>query len=72
MIIQCIEQLIQYFNGERRFFDLPLNQDGTPFQKQVWNQLTTIPLVKRSAISSSPSKQAIQKLHEPLLRQWKK
>jgi methylated-DNA-[protein]-cysteine S-methyltransferase len=42
MIIQCIEQLIQYFNGERRFFDLPLNQEGTVFQKQVWNELTSI------------------------------
>ena len=46
MIIQCIEQLIQYFNGERRFFDLPLNQEGTPFQKQVWNILTSIPFGK--------------------------
>jgi len=43
LIIQCLEQLIQYFNGERRFFDLPLNQEGTAFQKQVWNELTSIP-----------------------------
>ena len=46
MIIQCIEQLIQYFGGERRFFDLPLNQEGTPFQKQVWSELTSIPFGK--------------------------
>lgn len=46
ILIQCIEQLIQYFNGERRFFDLPLNQEGTPFQKQVWNELTSIPFGK--------------------------
>jgi methylated-DNA-[protein]-cysteine S-methyltransferase len=46
MMIQCIEQLIQYFNGERRFFDLPLNQEGTVFQKQVWNELTSIPFGK--------------------------
>ena len=32
MLIQCIEQLIQYFHGERRQFELPLNQAGTPFQ----------------------------------------
>ena len=43
LIIQCLEQLIQYFNGERRFFELPLNQEGTTFQKQVWNELTSIP-----------------------------
>jgi len=43
LLIQCLEQLIQYFNGERRLFDLPLNQEGTTFQKQVWNELTSIP-----------------------------
>ena len=43
MLIQCIEQLIQYFHGERRQFDLPINQTGTSFQKEVWNQLMSIP-----------------------------
>jgi methylated-DNA-[protein]-cysteine S-methyltransferase len=46
MLIQCIEQLIQYFNGQRRNFDLPINQQGTPFQQQVWNELMTIPFAK--------------------------
>ena len=46
MIIQCIEQLIQYFQGERRVFDLPINQEGTSFQKQVWNELMVIPYGK--------------------------
>ena len=46
MIIQCIEQLIQYFQGQRRFFDFPINQDGTPFQQRVWNELTAIPFGK--------------------------
>ncbi|MDP4263150.1 MAG: methylated-DNA--[protein]-cysteine S-methyltransferase [Bacteroidota bacterium] len=43
ILIHCIEQLIQYFNGERRVFDLPINQEGTAFQKEVWNELCTIP-----------------------------
>ena len=43
MLINCIEQLIQYFNGERRQFDFPMNQSGTPFQQDVWNHLLTIP-----------------------------
>jgi methylated-DNA-[protein]-cysteine S-methyltransferase len=43
MLIHCIEQLIQYFNGERRVFDLPISQEGTAFQKEVWNELCTIP-----------------------------
>jgi methylated-DNA-[protein]-cysteine S-methyltransferase len=45
-IIQCIEQLIQYFHGERRVFDFALNQDGTSFQKKVWNELIGIPFGK--------------------------
>ena len=46
MIINCVEQLIQYFNGQRRQFDLPLHQEGTPFQQEVWAQLANIPYGK--------------------------
>lgn len=46
LLIQCVEQLIQYFNGERRVFELPLNQAGTSFQQEVWNELMTIPYGK--------------------------
>lgn len=49
MMIQCIEQLIQYFHGERRSFELPVNQQGTPFQQQVWNELTGIPYAKTAS-----------------------
>lgn len=43
LLIQCIEQLIQYFHGERRVFELPISQEGTAFQQEVWNELMTIP-----------------------------
>ena len=46
LLIHCLEQLIQYFNGQRRQFDLPLNQPGTAFQQEVWNLLTQIPFGK--------------------------
>ena len=46
MLINCVEQLIQYFNGERRIFELPLNQTGTPFQQGVWSELIAIPYGK--------------------------
>lgn len=46
LLIQCIEQLIQYFNGERRIFDFPVNQNGTAFQQETWNLLMTIPFGK--------------------------
>lgn len=46
LIIQCIEELIQYFHGERRVFDFPVNQEGSDFQKKTWNLLMTIPYAK--------------------------
>ena len=46
MLIQCVEQLIQYFHGETRNFILPVHQQGTPFQQQVWSELVTIPFAK--------------------------
>jgi len=46
MIIRCIEEFIQYFQGDRRTFDVPVNQEGTPFQKEVWNELSAIPFGK--------------------------
>ena len=46
MLIQCIEQLIQYFQGERRVFDFPITQAGTSFQQEVWGHLVTIPYAR--------------------------
>lgn len=37
------EQLTEYLAGTRTKFDLPLDADGTEFQKQVWQELTKIP-----------------------------
>jgi methylated-DNA-[protein]-cysteine S-methyltransferase len=36
-------QLAEYFAGERREFDLPLNPAGTSFQQRVWAALRDIP-----------------------------
>lgn len=36
-------QLQEYFRGERRDFDIPLDLAGTEFQKQVWLSLLKIP-----------------------------
>jgi methylated-DNA-[protein]-cysteine S-methyltransferase len=36
-------QLEEYFAGERTSFDLPLELLGTPFEKEVWLALQTIP-----------------------------
>ena len=36
-------QLAEFFADERIDFDLPLLTPGTPFQRRVWQELTTIP-----------------------------
>lgn len=40
---QTAQQLAEYFAGERRSFDLPLDMRGTDFQKSVWELLLAIP-----------------------------
>ena len=37
------KQLTEYFQGERTGFELPLDVEGTPFQKAVWDELRRIP-----------------------------
>ena len=39
----CHQQLFEYFNGERKAFELPLEQAGTAFQQKIWQELTNIP-----------------------------
>jgi methylated-DNA-[protein]-cysteine S-methyltransferase len=36
-------QLEEYFAGERTGFDVPMELDGTTFQKEVWRELSRIP-----------------------------
>jgi len=36
-------QLKEYFNGERKTFDIPLRRSGTEFQLKVWRRLSEIP-----------------------------
>ena len=40
---EAATQLEEYFAGERTEFDLRMELDGTPFQKEVWAELTRIP-----------------------------
>jgi methylated-DNA-[protein]-cysteine S-methyltransferase len=36
-------QLIEYLQGKRTVFDMPLAPEGTAFQRQVWEALLEIP-----------------------------
>ncbi len=46
LLQKAINQLEEYFAGERQEFDLPLKQEGTPFQQKAWDYLNTIPYGK--------------------------
>jgi methylated-DNA-[protein]-cysteine S-methyltransferase len=37
------QQLNEYFAGKRKSFSIPLDMQGTPFQKNVWEALLAIP-----------------------------
>ena len=39
----CSKQLKEYFNGERKSFQIPLYLEGTDFQLLVWRCLSQIP-----------------------------
>ena len=43
---RCKWQLQEYFDGKRKSFDLPLDLQGTKFQRSVWDRLTNIPFGK--------------------------
>ena len=43
VIHETVEQLSEYFEGKRTQFELPLDVEGTDFQKSVWNELQRIP-----------------------------
>lgn len=43
VLVAAATQLAEYFTGKRTAFDLPLDFQGTDFQKRVWQELLAIP-----------------------------
>ena len=43
ILLETQKQLREYFAGTRQQFDLPLDFEGTVFQKKVWQALLAIP-----------------------------
>ncbi len=43
LLLETERQLREYFEGQRKVFDLKLDFNGTPFQRAVWSALLTIP-----------------------------
>ena len=46
ILAETRKQLTQYFAGDRKKFDIPLDLRGTPFQAKAWKTLTRIPFGK--------------------------
>ena len=43
IFLQTKQQLTEYFQGNRKIFNLPITFEGTPFQMETWKQLLNIP-----------------------------
>ncbi|NVJ60074.1 MAG: methylated-DNA--[protein]-cysteine S-methyltransferase [Gammaproteobacteria bacterium] len=52
LVKEAIIQLTQYFQNERKIFELPLIYQGTSFQKKVWDRLQEIPYGKTTSYSN--------------------
>ena len=51
LLKQCEKELQEYFSGKRKSFSVPLDPQGTPFQKKVWSALMDIPYGKIESYS---------------------
>ncbi|MFA6083001.1 methylated-DNA--[protein]-cysteine S-methyltransferase [Mucilaginibacter sp.] len=60
ILLEAIKQLREYFEGERKDFDLPIKQPGSSFQQEVWQQLlqikygSTITYLQQSQLMKNP------------------
>ena len=43
VLLDCMNQLNEYFQGRRKEFSVKLDLQGTAFQKKIWNELLKIP-----------------------------
>lgn len=64
ILSQAKNQLEEYLSGKRKVFELPFDVEGTPFQMQVWKELSKIPYGK--TVSYRELAQRIQ--HEKAVR----
>lgn len=61
VLLECVEQLQEYFKGERKVFTIKLNPAGSDFQKKVWGELLNIPFGKRTTYMKQTMKLGSEK-----------
>lgn len=60
LLRQAINELGEYFAGERRYFEIPLAPKGTPFRQNVWNTV-----FKVGYGNTQSYKQIAEQIHNP-------
>jgi methylated-DNA-[protein]-cysteine S-methyltransferase len=65
LVRPVVEQLDEYFAGERRTFDLALQLQGTPFQLQVWAALRRIPFGTTTSYGALARQIGVELQREP-------
>jgi methylated-DNA-[protein]-cysteine S-methyltransferase len=43
LLLKVEQEITEYLSGSRKSFSIPLDVEGTEFQKRVWNELAKIP-----------------------------
>jgi len=43
VVSRALDQLAEYFAGERKHFDIPIRAQGTEFQRAVWQEIAAVP-----------------------------
>ncbi len=56
IILNTKKQLLEYFEGIRKTFDLPLVLNGTKFQMDAWNELIKIPYATKISYANQAAK----------------
>ena len=61
ILLQCEQELDEYFKSQRSDFTVPLKPTGTEFQKKVWSTLTQIPFGQTISYSEQAIKMGNKK-----------
>ncbi len=55
------KELMEYFEGKRKVFEIPLEVEGTEFQKKVWTEMAKIPFGERMSYGELAEKSGCPK-----------
>ena len=55
------KELMEYFEGKRKVFEIPLEVEGTEFQKKVWTEMAKIPFGEKMSYGELAEKSGCPK-----------